>query len=187
MRRWRCCNRKAELTAILTNAFINSSELLQTVTGTPAFPTATITTRAETVRSLADSLAGCVNTNGSTPGEHAMCAALRRRRRSAGSIRTGGYDPSRGEHHPQSEAECWNGLSTRCSCGCLLTRAEHGAERLDHWIFIAASHDLSVRRPMPGSECRSQLGGHRGLRTGNDFNAGWLRGGGVFCNSHLLD
>jgi trimeric autotransporter adhesin len=41
----------------VTNAFINSAELLQTVTGTPAFPTATITTRAETVRSLSDSLA----------------------------------------------------------------------------------------------------------------------------------
>lgn len=59
----------------VTNAFINSAELLQTVTGTPAFPTATITTRAETVRSLANSLAGCVNTNGSTAG-NTQCAQL---------------------------------------------------------------------------------------------------------------
>jgi GDSL-like Lipase/Acylhydrolase family len=59
----------------VTNAFINSAVLLQTVTGTPAFPTATITTRAETVRSLANSLAGCVNTNGSTAG-NTLCAQL---------------------------------------------------------------------------------------------------------------
>jgi hypothetical protein len=59
----------------VTNAFINSAELLQTVTVSPAFPTATINTRAETVRSLANSLAGCVNTNGSTAGD-TQCAQL---------------------------------------------------------------------------------------------------------------
>jgi GDSL-like Lipase/Acylhydrolase family len=59
----------------VTNAFINSAVLLQSVTGAPAFPTATITTRAETVRSLANSLAGCVNTNGSTVG-NTLCAQL---------------------------------------------------------------------------------------------------------------
>jgi hypothetical protein len=59
----------------VTNAFINSAILLQSVTGAPAFPTATITTRAQTVRSLANSLAGCVNTNGSTAG-NTQCAQL---------------------------------------------------------------------------------------------------------------
>ena len=152
MRRWRCCNR-GRTTAILTIAGI--------------------TTR--TNGPFTRQLAGWLRQNERQyRGEHAVCAAVRCGY-SGGPIRTGGYGSSRAEHYPQSDAERWNGLSTRCGCGGLSTRAENGTKRLGLWILTAADARLGVAVNW------ARTVGYGTAKIFNVWVATWC------CSSHLLD